>query len=97
MRAGFEDVRVSTSSSTVGLAGSLQYLLAGRCLFPGGLRLRLAGATCVLSVPLVWALDRLGGGGDMLHAVARRGADPRWPETPPVTSPAASGPPAEAR
>ncbi len=76
-RAGFEDVEVSTSSSTVGLAGSLQYVLAGRCLFPGGLRLRLAGAACVLSVPLVWVLDRLGGGGDMLHAVARRGATPR--------------------
>ncbi len=76
-RAGFEDIHVSTSSSTVGLAGSLQYRLAGRCLFPGGLRLRVAAGACVLSVPLVWTLDRLGGGGDMLHAVARRGATSR--------------------
>jgi SAM-dependent methyltransferase len=75
--AGFEDIHVSTSSSTVGLAGSLQYLLAGRCLFPGGLPLRLAVASCFLFVPLTRALDRLGGGGDMLHAVARRGATPR--------------------
>jgi SAM-dependent methyltransferase len=98
-RADFEDVEVSTSSSTVGLAGSLQYVLAGRCLFPGGLRLRLAAAACVLSVPLVWVLDRLGGGGDMLHAVARRGAgDPRRPgETPPAGGPTASGPPAYVR
>jgi SAM-dependent methyltransferase len=97
-RAGFEDVEVSTSSSTVGLAGSLQYVLAGRCLFPGGLRLRLAAAACVLSVPLVWVLDRLGGG-DMLHAVARRGAGDPWKpgETPPAAGPTASGPPAYVR
>ncbi len=71
-RAGFEDVHTSTSSSTVGLAGSVQYLAAGRCLFPGGLPLRVAVAACVLTVPLAWTLDRLAGEGDMLHAVARK-------------------------
>jgi SAM-dependent methyltransferase len=76
-RAGFYDIHVSTASSTVGLAGSLQYRFAGRCLFPGGLSLRVAVASCVLFTPLVWTLDRLGGGGDMLHAVARKGATPR--------------------
>jgi SAM-dependent methyltransferase len=73
-RAGFEDIRTSTSSSTVGLPASIQYTLAGRCLFPGGLGLRIAGASCALALPPAWLLARMTGAGDVLHAVARKPA-----------------------
>ncbi len=71
-RAGFEEVRTHTGSSTVGLPGSVQYLVAGRCLFPEGMPLRLASAAAVLAYPLAVLADRLTGQGDLLHAVARR-------------------------
>jgi SAM-dependent methyltransferase len=71
-RAGFTVEAVTTSTSTVGLPASVQYAVAGRCLFPGGLRLRVAGGLCVAVLPLARVLDRLAGGGDQLHAVARR-------------------------
>ncbi len=61
-----------TSTSTVGLPATIQYRLAGRCLFPDGLPLRVATGLCVLTRPLAVLLDRIGGGGDQLHAVARR-------------------------
>jgi SAM-dependent methyltransferase len=72
--AGFEDVQTFTSSSTAGLPASIQYMAAGRCLFPGGLRLRVAAAACVLTLPASWMLARVAGAGDVLHAVARRPA-----------------------
>lgn len=68
--AGFEDVRVSTSTSVEGLWASLQYRLFGRCLFPSGLALRAAIALCLLGLPIALGLDR--SGGDLLHAVARK-------------------------
>ena len=71
-RAGLEVAALSTSTSTVGLPATVQYALAGRCLFPGGLGLRVAAGLCALAVPLARLLDRLAGGGDQLHAVARR-------------------------
>jgi len=71
LRAGFEDVRTSTSTSGVGLWASVQYRIFGRCLFPSGMRLHLATALCMLGLPVAVAADRLGGG-DLLHAVARR-------------------------
>lgn len=74
-RAGFEDVEICTSSSTAGLPASVQYRLAGRCLFPAGLPLRIAAASCVLALPLTWILARLTGAGDMLHAVAHKRAE----------------------
>ncbi len=70
--AHLDVVSISTSSSTVGLPGSLQYRMFGRCLFPGGLGLRVASGLCLLAVPLAWLLNSAGGGGDQLHAVARR-------------------------
>jgi N-acetylglucosaminyl-diphospho-decaprenol L-rhamnosyltransferase len=70
--AGFQVDDIRTSTSTVGLPGTIQYRLAGRCLFPGGLKLRVAAGLCVLALPLARLLDRLGGGGDQLHALARR-------------------------
>jgi SAM-dependent methyltransferase len=71
-RAGFVDVRTSTSSSPVGLPASIQYVLAGRCLFPEGLALRAAAAACALLLPLTYLADRIGGEGDVLHATARK-------------------------
>jgi SAM-dependent methyltransferase len=73
-RAGFDDVQIFTSSSTAGLPASLQYALAGRCLFPGGMGLRLASGACALTLPLSWMLARMAGEGDVLHAVAYRDA-----------------------
>jgi SAM-dependent methyltransferase len=70
-RSGFAVEEIATSTSSVGLPGSIQYALAGRCLFPGGLPLRVASGLCVLVLPLARVLDRRGGGGDQLHAVAR--------------------------
>jgi SAM-dependent methyltransferase len=71
-RAGLEGVELRTSSSSVGLAGSLQYRVAGRCLFPAGMGLRVAVAASVALVPVIWLLDRVLGEGDLLHAVARK-------------------------
>jgi len=77
-RAGFADIQMSTSSSTAGLPASIQYAIFGRCLFPGGLALRTAVAACTLAAPIAWLADRLTGGGDVLHAMARkpRGSSP---------------------
>jgi len=71
-RGGFARIDTSTSSSTAGLPASIQYAIFDRCLFPGGLGLRAAVAACALIGPVAWLLDRLGGGGDVLHAVARK-------------------------
>ena len=73
-RAGAHVETLTTSTSTVGLPATLQYRLAGRCLFPSGLALRVASGLCVLFLPAAWILDRARGGGDQLHAVARRPA-----------------------
>jgi len=70
--AGFDDVVLTRSSSSVGLPASIQYATAGRCLFPEGLALRVAAGLCVLALPLIAVLDRILGEGDTLHAVARR-------------------------
>ena len=72
--AGLEVVSISTSSSPVGLPASLQYRVFGRCLFPGGIGLRVATGLCALVFPLVAALDAVAGrgDGDLLHAIARR-------------------------
>lgn len=70
--AGLEVLSLTTSSSAVGLPASIQYRIFGRCLFPSGLRLRVASGLCALSLPVARALDRSAGSGDLLHAVARR-------------------------
>jgi SAM-dependent methyltransferase len=71
-RAGLTVEAVSMSTTSIGLPGSAQYAIAGRCLFRGAIALRVATGLCVLTLPLAWVLNRLGGGGDQLHAVARR-------------------------
>jgi SAM-dependent methyltransferase len=70
--AGLEVEEIRTSTSSVGLPATLQYRAFGRCLFPGGLKLRVAAGLCVLVLPLARLLDRIGGGGDQLHILARR-------------------------
>ena len=70
--AGFRDARFTRSSSSVGLPASLQYRLVGRCIFPDGMRLRIAADLFALSLPLTWLLDRMAGEADTLHAVARK-------------------------
>lgn len=72
--AGFEQVVLERSSSAIGLPGSVQYVVAGRCLFPDGLGLRVAAGLCVLTLPITLVLDRVLGEPDTLHAVARRPA-----------------------
>jgi SAM-dependent methyltransferase len=74
-RSGFEPLSLTTSTSQVGLPASVQYALAGRCLFPGGLKLQVAALAAAALWPVSRALDRLAGDGDVLHAVARRRAD----------------------
>jgi len=71
-RAGLNVISVTTSSSTVGLPASVQYAVFGYCLFPDGLRLRVASGLCVLLLPVARLLDVVGGGGDQLHVVAGR-------------------------
>jgi SAM-dependent methyltransferase len=71
--AGFEDVRTSTSTSLAGLPASIQYRIWGRCLFPHGLKLRVASGLCVVALPVALVADAIGGG-DVLHASARRPA-----------------------
>lgn len=71
--AGFDEVRTSTSTSPEGIWASLQYRLFGRCLAPSGLRLQAALAVCTIGLPIALAADRRGGG-DVLHAVARKRA-----------------------
>jgi SAM-dependent methyltransferase len=69
-RVGFVHIEVCTSSSSVGLPASIQYAIAGRCLFPTGLKMRLAAATCAFTMPLAWMLNRMVGEGDVLHIIA---------------------------
>lgn len=71
-RAGLQLLELRTSTSTVGLPATLQYALAGRCLFPAGLPLRVASGLCAATLPLAAIGDRIGGGGDQLHVLARR-------------------------
>jgi SAM-dependent methyltransferase len=68
-RSGFEEIELSTSTSSDGLPMSLQYGLHGRRVDPGPLRLALT-AVGLLATPLTLAFNRLAGGGDFLHAVA---------------------------
>jgi SAM-dependent methyltransferase len=74
-RAGFTDIAVSTSTTPVGLPASIQYRLAGRCLFPDGLRLRLAAGFSVLALPIALTFDIGRLEGDVLEATARRPSD----------------------
>jgi SAM-dependent methyltransferase len=69
-RAGFAVAELGTSTTPVGLPATIQYALAGRCLFRSGLPLRVAVALTALCWPLARMSDGLGGGGDVLDAAA---------------------------
>jgi SAM-dependent methyltransferase len=69
VQAGFERIEVRLGTSAVGLPASIQYRLAGRCLFPSGLALNVASGLAALTMPVASVANR-GGGGDLLHALA---------------------------
>ena len=80
VETGLEVRRTATSTSAIGLAGSLQYALLGRWALREGLGFRLTAALSQATWPLARLFDLLlgryglagRGGGDLLHAVARR-------------------------
>jgi SAM-dependent methyltransferase len=69
-RAGLATHTLTRSTSVLGLPASVQYLALGRCLAPGGMRLRAIAGLCVAVFPMTSLLDRLGGERDTLHALA---------------------------
>jgi SAM-dependent methyltransferase len=71
-QAGLRATEISQASISVSLPASIQYALVGRCLFPGGLSLRIAAGFAGLLLPLTAMLDFLLRTGDELNAVAVR-------------------------
>jgi SAM-dependent methyltransferase len=69
--AGFDLVDVSTQSTLQSLPVSAQYAIFGRYRLQGQAR-RIAVGLYALVYPLTLAIDRLGGGGDILTVVARK-------------------------
>lgn len=76
VRSGFQSVQTVISTSAIGLPGSIQYALAGRCLFPHGMKQRIAVGLCALALPLNSLLDRRFGEGDILHGIGYRRHSP---------------------
>jgi SAM-dependent methyltransferase len=72
-RAGFARAEIGTLSTAVALPVSIQYAIAGRCLFPSGWKLRLAIAVCALTTPASWLVNKAAGSGDVVFAVAHTG------------------------
>ncbi len=70
--AGLQAKDISHASISVSLPASIQYALVGRCLFPGGLSLRIAAGFAGLLLPLSGLLDLILRTGDELNAVAVR-------------------------
>ena len=70
--AGFEPLGTSTSTSADGLPMSLQYRRYGERRHREGWALYAATAVTLASAPLSALANRAAGGGDLLHAVARR-------------------------
>ncbi len=68
-RAGLEVQSITTSSTPVGLPGSLMYATFGRWLFRGPVTTRLYTLGSLALYPLVLLIDKFGGG-DALHMVA---------------------------
>jgi SAM-dependent methyltransferase len=71
-QAGLQVTDISHASISVSLPASIQYALAGRCLFPGGVSLRIAAGVAGLLLPLTALIDRILQTGDELNAVAVR-------------------------
>ena len=71
-QAGFEQIDIRPATPFITTTWSLQFLLFGRLLSDSGAAL-LGGYAVSLPISLVAnLLDRLGGGGDFLHAAATR-------------------------
>jgi SAM-dependent methyltransferase len=70
--SGFREPRLSTSTTLDGLPTSVQYRLAGRRFFSGGLGSYAMFGLSLAVAPLSVVLDRLRGGGDQLDASAGR-------------------------
>ncbi len=71
-RAELRAESVATTTSAAGLAGSLQYAVAGRWLASGGMPFRVSVAAAEATAPLARLVDRAAGDGDLLHMLARR-------------------------
>ena len=72
-RAGFGAIELRTSTSAFGLWGSVEYALLGRRPLAGsGLAGRVEEGVGAATWPLARLVDAGEGGGDLLHAVARR-------------------------
>jgi SAM-dependent methyltransferase len=71
-RAGLDVAATGTTTSADGLPMSLQYRRYGQRRFRTGLGLYATTAVALATGPLTAVIDRLAGGGDVLHAVARR-------------------------
>lgn len=74
-RAGFDTVEISEVKDFVGLPASLQYVLFKRCVFASGTARGIGYLICAALYPTTWTLQKLLGGGDFLHAVARKRSD----------------------
>jgi GT2 family glycosyltransferase/SAM-dependent methyltransferase len=70
-RAGFDLVALTTSTTPIGLAASVQYRVFGRWMFKGWLAARVVSTASAALFPLARLLDGAGGG-DELHTVARK-------------------------
>ena len=75
-RHGMEPVRLEATSSKIGLWGSIQYALFGRCVVRGR-ALAVADTLAYPLYPLVWISDRLGEADSI--AVVARSADGHCP------------------
>jgi SAM-dependent methyltransferase len=69
-RAGFAVAAMSTTTSTAGFLGSCEIAIRGKTVLHGGLAARAVLPVALLTALPVRAIDRVRGGGDVLHAVA---------------------------
>ena len=71
-RTGFGRIRTTTSMSADGLPMSLEYRLLGHRRFVAGLGRYVSIATTLALVPVTVVVNRVAGGGDLLHAIAEK-------------------------
>jgi SAM-dependent methyltransferase len=69
-RAGFSELRIGTATTADGMPMSLQYRKFGHRRFDRGASRYATVAASLLAVPVTAALDRIAGGGDVVHAAA---------------------------
>jgi SAM-dependent methyltransferase len=76
-RAGFGDIRTTTSTTADGLPMSVQYRRYGERRYRSGASAYAVTALSLAGAPLTALADRVQGGGDVLHAVAATSRSPR--------------------